>query len=172
MDTECRRIINPSIPEFKDCFYFEGKGKNDAKLCYKLIEEINEKNDKTAKIGLYKTCHHAGAEGYGDYDCCWYVGFVNDKDEIRYIIRFEIGGKSGITILFQSAKNVPKEALKYEEKVIAKYHKWLPVLYNQYEVKNLVEMIVTYLRNVQNDWEDVKKHCYKDNILDTINAEC
>ena len=135
------------------------------------IKETNKKTDKTAKIGLYKTCHHAGAKRFGDYDCCWYVGFIKGKDEIRYILRFEIG-ESYIKILFQSVKDVPKEALKYGEKADSNYNNWLPVMYNKYEVKNLVEMIVAYLKNVQMDWEDVKKHCYKDNILKTINTEC
>ena len=163
MDTKCRVIVDPSIPEFKDCFYFEDKGRKYAQLCYELIKEANKMNSsidsKIPKIGLYETHHHKA----GDYDCCWYAGFINLDEEVRFIVRFEVWA-SDVVVLFQSPCKVPKVALKNgEEADSINYNGWLPVFYSNYvmEKANLIEMLSGYIKNVHEDWSNVKKSCGK-----------
>lgn len=156
MDTECRIITDPNIPKFMDCFYFEAKGKKYASFCYKLIEEINEKNDGTTKIGLYETRHHVT----GDYDCCWYLGFINHKKEFHVILRFEIW-ESKIFTLFQSVENVPKEVLEHWGKVDS--NNWVRAPYPDEKITKelLVKYLVRYLKNVNKNWKKVTAHCEK-----------
>ena len=139
-----------------DCFYFEAKGKKYASLCHKLIEEINEKNDGTTKIGLYEISHHAS----GRYDCCWYLGFMNHEEEFYVILRFEIW-ESKIFILFQSVENVPKEVLEHWGNVDS--NNWVRASYPDEKITKelLVKYLGRYLKNVNKNWEKVTAHCEK-----------
>jgi hypothetical protein len=158
METECREIKNPNIPEFKRCFYFEDAGKNHAELCFKLIKRVNEKTDKKTQIGLYETRYHAEAKRYEDYDCCWYTGFISNEEKIPFILRFEIA-KSDIRILFRFPKKVPEGIFEHNEKIDT--NGWKRVSYNHCEKNKLIEGINGYLENVYRDWSNLEKHCQK-----------